>query len=105
MSVKVVRVENKSDFAELVKVEHEAYSKPLNGFWDILKGPNQAECAARQWAWHQAQPGSFWLAAKDTTSDRIIGGAQWEVHFKNPFEKPAPALTATWWPDGKLKTP
>ncbi|KAF7864400.1 hypothetical protein EAF04_006534 [Stromatinia cepivora] len=102
MALQISEITNKADFAELVKVEHRAYASPFNTVWELLKGPNVEECAERQWAWHMGTPNSHWLTVKD--GDKAISGAEWIVHETNPFLKPQPPVTATWWPEGPLKT-
>jgi hypothetical protein len=98
MSFHLSEIKNEAEFAELVEVERLAYQKPYNAFWEVLKGPNVQECARRQWSWHIGTPGSHWL--KVTDEDKVIGGAEWIVHEKNPFETPQPIITGTWWPEG-----
>jgi hypothetical protein len=98
MSFQLSEIKDEAEFSELVEVEHLAYQKPYNAFWEVLKGPNIPECARRQWSWHTGTPGSHWL--KVTDRDKVIGGAEWIVHEKNPFETPQPIIAGTWWPEG-----
>ena len=100
MPLNLSEVESKEDFAPLVPVEFEAYSTPLNEFWEILKGPSVSECLDRQWADHEADPKSHWLKITDTDTGAVVGGAEWVVHETNPYEKPVPIPSATWWPEG-----
>lgn len=96
MSFQLSEIKDEAEFLELVEVEHLAYEKPYNAFWEVLKGPNIQECAQRQWAWHTGTPGSHWL--KVTDGHKVIGGGEWIVHEKS--EKPQPIITGTWWPEG-----
>ena len=61
------------------------------------------ESKERQWAWHTADPTSHWLYVEDSENGDVIGGAQWHVHEKNPWESPQPKLEAYWWPEGECK--
>jgi len=102
MPFQLSEVKSQAELAEVVKVEHLAYEKPYNAFWEVLKGPSVEECAARQWAWHIGTPGSHWL--KVTDGDEVIGAAEWVIHEKSPFETAQPLITATWWPQSPLKS-
>lgn len=102
MSLQISEVQTESEFTEVVAIEHEAYSKPLNGFWEILKGPSASECATRQWSWHTAESGSHWLKVTDSKTGKAVGAAEWIVHESNPFAKPSLPLEAYWWPEGTL---
>ena len=104
MPLQLAEVQTKAEMAEIVSVEWEAYSKPLNSFWDIQKGPSIEECTERQWAWHEAEPGSHWLKVVDRELGQVVGGAEWIIHKTDPFLKPPMPMTAYWWPEGTWRT-
>jgi hypothetical protein len=96
-------VADEAEFPPIVAVEHESYSTPFNGFWEVLKGPSQEECAARQWSWHKLDPSSHWLyVTDDDAGGEVIAGLQWNIHEANPYANGPPVLPAYWWPEGKL---
>ncbi|PQE29146.1 hypothetical protein CJF30_00004173 [Rutstroemia sp. NJR-2017a BBW] len=103
MTFQVSEATNSTEFAEVIKAEHEAYEEPFNTFWKVMKGPNIDECTERQWIWHKSMPNSRWLKVEDKDTGKVIGGAEWMVHETNPFETPQPALPAYWWPEGPMK--
>ena len=101
MPLELKQLCTKDEFTTLVEVEREAYSKPFNSGWEILKGPSLEECRERQWAWHTADPKSKWFYVADTEAGEVIGGAEWIVHRTDPFENSSPrSLKVTWWDDG-----
>ncbi|CAG8948726.1 hypothetical protein HYFRA_00001847 [Hymenoscyphus fraxineus] len=102
MSFQLSEVKREAEFRDLVETEYLAYQKPYNAFWEVLKGPNVEECTQRQWSWHTGTKGSHWL--KVTENENVIGGAEWIVHEKAPFETPQPIIKADWWPEGPLKS-
>ncbi|KAI0886765.1 uncharacterized protein GGS22DRAFT_117296 [Annulohypoxylon maeteangense] len=91
------------EFKPLVDVEHEAYSKPLNGVWEILKGSSRDEFCARQLSWHKSDPTSNWIYVTDEATGEVIGGTQWNIHKTNPFAVERTPLTAYWLPEGTMK--
>ncbi|MCJ1331547.1 hypothetical protein MMC10_008238 [Thelotrema lepadinum] len=97
MPLELKQVSNRNEFDPLVTIEHEVYSNPSNGFWEMIKGPSMEECRERQWSWHACDPKSTWLFIKDTDIGEAIGAVQWIVHETNPFEEPQPSTVATWW--------
>ncbi|KAI9744830.1 MAG: hypothetical protein M1818_001755 [Claussenomyces sp. TS43310] len=92
-----------AEFGPIVAVEHEAYSKPYNGLWAILKGPSQEDFCARQLSWHKSDPSSHWLYVTDEGSKEVVGAAGWNIHETNPYANGAPVILANWWPEGNLK--
>jgi hypothetical protein len=100
MPLKLNEVTTDAEFGPIVAAEHEAYSKPFNGFWEILKGPSQDECCARQLSWHKSDPTSHWLYVTDTDTKEVIGGMQWNIHETNPYANGPTTLPAYWWPEG-----
>lgn len=98
MPLQLTEVQNVEDFKEVVIVEHKAYASPYDAFWEILKGPSIEECTQREWMWHTSTPGSCWL--KVTDGDQVVGGVEWIIHEKNPFENPQPIIKGDWWPEG-----
>jgi hypothetical protein len=94
-------VASKAEFPPIVAVEHEAYSTPFSGFWDVLKGSSQEECAARQWSWHKHDPSSHWLyVTDDDAGGEVIAATQWNIYEANPYANGPLALQAYWWPEG-----
>lgn len=100
MPLKLHELKNDDDFKAVVEVEHEAYSNPFNGVWEITKGTSQEECRARQLSWHKNDPNSTWLYVTDEETGEVIGGAQWFVYRTNPYAVEQPMRTAYWLPDG-----
>ena len=101
MPLQLSEVKTESEIIDIVTVAHEAYSEPLNTFWEVFKGPSIAECSARVWSWHgEEQPGSHWLKITDVETNETVGAAQWIIHTSNPYEMPEPPLKAYWWPEG-----
>ncbi|KAI4858488.1 hypothetical protein F4820DRAFT_442376 [Hypoxylon rubiginosum] len=103
MPLKLHELKNDDDFKAVVEVEHEAYSNPFNGVWEITKGTSQEECRARQLSWHKNDPNSTWLYVTDEETGEVIGGAQWFVYRTNPYAVEQPMRTAYWLPDGPMK--
>lgn len=100
MPVELHELSTDAEFRPIVAAEYEAYSKPFNGFWEILKGPSQEECAGRQLSWHKGDPTSHWLYVADTDTKEVVGAMQWNIHEANPYANGPPALPAYWWPEG-----
>ncbi|KAI2602615.1 hypothetical protein GGR54DRAFT_623639 [Hypoxylon sp. NC1633] len=96
MGLKLHEVANEEEFRKVVDVEHDAYSKPYNGIWEITKGSSPEECTARQFSWHKAEPGSTWVYVTDEETGDVIGGAQWIIYKTNPYAGEQPAKTAYW---------
>ena len=75
----------------------------------VLGGSPESRAAAieeskeRQWQWHSDDATSHWFYVEDEQSGEVVGGAQWHVHEKNPFEGPQKKLEAYWWPEGECK--
>lgn len=97
---------DESTFSHIVDCELAGYYKPYHPFMQVLFpvfGAAPADRAAviqeskvRQWQWHSADPTSHWLYVEDDQTGEVVGGAQWHVHEKNPFEGPQPKLEAYW---------
>ncbi|PQE06803.1 hypothetical protein CJF30_00008681 [Rutstroemia sp. NJR-2017a BBW] len=107
MSFTLHEVSNDAEFESIIAVANAGYSRPFNGLWEILKGPSIEqsvdECASRYALWHRSDPTSRWIYVSDT-SGKVLGGMQWNIHEKNPYEQGAPKLPAYWWPEGDMKT-
>ncbi|KAI1767158.1 hypothetical protein GGR53DRAFT_463675 [Hypoxylon sp. FL1150] len=103
MPLKLHELERDDDFKAVVEVEHEAYSNPFNGVWEITKGLSQEECCARQLSWHKNDPHSTWLYVTDEETGQVVGGAQWFIYKTNPYAVEQPMRTAYWLPDGPMK--
>lgn len=76
-SFKLSEIETEAEFAEVVKLQYLAFSKPTNLIWEALKGPNIEECTVRQWWNHLAEKGHHWL--KVTDGDMVVGAAAWSI--------------------------
>jgi len=97
MSLKLHELTTEDEFQRVVDVELEAYSKPYNGFWDLLVGASQDEWRARQWSWHTGDPSSHWVYVTDDATGDVIGATNWNIHdTKSPWVEGAPMLTAYW---------
>ncbi|KAI0116465.1 hypothetical protein GGR51DRAFT_555490 [Nemania sp. FL0031] len=97
MSLKLHELTTEDEFQLVMDVEFEAYSKPFNGFWDLLVGASRDEWRARQWSWHTGDPSSHWVYVTDDTTGHVIGATNWNIHnTKSPWVEGAPVLTAYW---------
>ncbi|KAI0007273.1 hypothetical protein F4779DRAFT_592571 [Xylariaceae sp. FL0662B] len=103
MLLKPHELKTDEEFRLMVHVEHEAYSKPLNGIWEILKGSSQDEFYTRQLSWHRNDPSSHWVYVTDEGTGEVIGGTQWNIYKTNPFAVERPPLAAYWLPEGPMK--
>ncbi|KAI0179649.1 hypothetical protein GGR52DRAFT_207889 [Hypoxylon sp. FL1284] len=103
MSLKLHELTTDDEFKGVVRVELEAYSKPFNGFWEMLKGTSEDELCARQLSWHRADPSSHWLYVTDEDSGDVVGAMQWNIYEENPYATEKPPLTAYWITDGLVK--
>ncbi|KAI1416838.1 acyl-CoA N-acyltransferase [Hypoxylon sp. FL1857] len=103
MPLKLHELTTDDEFKAMVAVEHEAYDKPFNGFWEMLKGFSQEEFCARQLSWHRHDPSSHWLYVTDEETGDVVGGIQWNLYETNPYAKEQPALTAYWFPEGPMR--
>src|ERR1700709_975366 len=99
MPVELHELSTDAEFRPIVTAEYEAYSKPFNSFWEILKGPSQEECAARQLAWHKGDPTSHWLYVADTDTREVVCGRPWSFANRDWCGFGPPALPAYWWPE------
>ncbi|KAI1084206.1 hypothetical protein F5B20DRAFT_524032 [Whalleya microplaca] len=103
MTLKLHELTNEDEFKLVVDIEHEAYSNPFNGVWEITKGSSTEECCARQFSWHRNDSSSHWIYVTDEASGDVIGGTQWHIHETNPYAVEQPMRTAYWWPEGPMK--
>lgn len=104
---------DQSTFSRVIDCEWAGYYNPYHPFmqvlFPVLGGSPESRAAAiqeskeRQWQWHSADPTSHWLYVEDDETGEVIGGAQWHIHEKNPFEGPQPKLEAYWWPEGECR--
>ncbi|KAI1313259.1 hypothetical protein F5Y03DRAFT_160286 [Xylaria venustula] len=101
--LKIHELNTDDEFKSVVEVEHEAYSKPFNGIWEVLKGLSPEECCARQLSWHRNDPSSNWIYVTDESSGDVVGAAQWNIYKENPYANGPPELKAYWFPEGPLK--
>lgn len=100
MPLKLNELTSDDEFPGLVATLYNSYSKPYNGFWDILKGNSEEECQARYMQWHKADPTSHWIYVTDTETGQVIGGAQWNIFEKNPYLESKPPMAAYWIQEG-----
>ncbi|KAH9890134.1 hypothetical protein F4778DRAFT_752751 [Xylariomycetidae sp. FL2044] len=103
MPLKLHELVKEEEFKPIVEVEHEAYSKPLNGFWEMLKGDSHEEFGARQWLWHTSDPSSRWVYVTDEATGEVIGATNWNIHETSPYTGNETPLTAYWIPEGPKK--
>lgn len=113
--------QDRSTFSRIIDCEWSAYYNPYHPFMQVLfpvlgYSPSSRTAAIqeskdRQWQWHSGDPAStsHWLYVEDDQTGEVVGGAQWYVHEKNPFEEeeeegPRPKkLEAYWWPEGECR--
>ncbi|KAI0393364.1 hypothetical protein F5Y17DRAFT_458937 [Xylariaceae sp. FL0594] len=100
MPLNLRELTTEAEFQRVVDVELEAYSKPFNGFWDLLVGASQAGWRARQWSWHTSDPSSRWVYVTDDATGDVIGATNWNIYdTKSPWVEEEggggePAMTA-----------
>ncbi|MCJ1246386.1 hypothetical protein MMC30_003593 [Trapelia coarctata] len=109
MVFKLEEVNPDTDFDELMACEWESYENPSQTFFRLFcpihgTGPNARaesikEATARQLAWHQSDPTSYWQKVVDVETRKIIGGALWKICKTNPFEQEQHS-EAYWIPTG-----
>lgn len=100
MVLELHQVTTDTEFGPLVAAEYAGYAQPFNGFWEILKGSTQEETTSRQLSWHKPDPSSHWLYVKDTETQDVVGGMQWNIYETNPYANGPPQLPAYWLPEG-----
>ena len=100
MPLKLTELTSDEEFPALMTALYDSYSKPYNGFWDMFKGASGQECLERYKQWHNADPTSHWIYVTDTETGQVIGGTQWNIYEKNPYEKPGPVMQAYWIEEG-----
>ena len=98
---------NATDFNELIACEWLSYENPYQSFFRLFcpihgEGPEAraqwlAEATARQRAWHESDPASYWQKAVETDTGRIVGGALWKIYEQNPFAV-AEQHEVSWYP-------
>ncbi|GAW20530.1 hypothetical protein ANO14919_100380 [Xylariales sp. No.14919] len=103
MMLRLHELTTDDEFKSVVELEHEAYSKPFNGIWEVLKGSSPEECCVRQLSWHRNDPSSHWVYITDESSGDVVGAAQWNIYKENPYANGPPELKAYWLPEGPLK--
>ena len=112
MPLKLKECTSPTTFSPIVDCEWTSYYNPYHPYMQILfpvfgtGGPADRAAAVkeskeRQWQWHSSDPTSHWFYVEDEDSGEIVGGAQWHVYEKNPFEGEQNALEAYWWPEGE----
>ncbi|KAF3057435.1 Acyl-CoA N-acyltransferases (Nat) [Daldinia childiae] len=103
MSLKLHELTNDEDFKAINAAEHEAYSNPFNGVFELTKGTSPEEACARQLVWHKIQPGSHWVYVTDESTGEVIGGTRYIIYETNPYAVEQPARKASWLPEGPLR--
>ena len=102
MPLELSELTSDNEFPQLMATLYNSYSTPYNGFWDIFKGKSGEECQARYMQWHNADPTSHWIYVKDTVTDQIIGGTQWNIYETNPYAESRPPMSAYWIQEGNM---
>ena len=69
----------------------------------MFSGESKEEFAVRAAQWNKADPASHWIYVTDTSTGEIMGGTQWSIYEKNPFDHPQPPVVATWLQEGKYQ--
>lgn len=100
MALKLSEIKSDEEFQPLMETLYDAYSHPYNGFWDMFKGESSEDCTKRFTQGHNADPSSHWIYVTDTETGKVVGGTQWCIYEKNPFETPGPKLSASWIKEG-----
>lgn len=100
MSLKLHELTNDEDFKAINATEHEAYSNPFNGVFELTKGTSPEEACARQLVWHKIQPGSHWVYVTDESTGEVIGGTRYIIYETNPYAVEQPVRKASWLPEG-----
>jgi len=100
MSLQLIELKSDEEFKPLMETLYDAYTHPYNGFWDMFKGESEEECLQRFTQWHKGDPTSHWLYVTDKKTGKVLGGTQWNIYEKNPFEKPGPKFAAYWIKEG-----
>jgi hypothetical protein len=90
------------DFTAIAVTEELAYTQPYNTFYEILRGDSVVDFAARQAAWHIADPTSFWCYVVDEETGVVAGAMGWNLNEKCPDWKTI-GLKADWIPEGKSR--
>jgi len=97
MPLKLKECTDQSTFSRIIDCQWSAYYNPYHPYMQILfpvfggaaKDREAAiqESKERQWQWHSGDATSHWFYVEDDDREgEILGGAQWHVHEKNPFE-------------------
>jgi hypothetical protein len=100
MTFTIHETTTEKDFIAIVAVENEAYSKPPNAFWEVMKGPSLDECTSRQALWNQMDSTSHWIYDKDENNGDVVGAMNWNIHEQNPFASGEEGPPIYWWPEG-----
>ena len=104
---------DQTTFSHIIDCEWAGYYNPYHPFMQLLfpvlgGSPSSRDAAIeeskeRQWQWHSGDATSHWLYIEDDQTGEVVGGAQWHVHEKNPFEEEGEKMDAYWWPEGECK--
>ncbi|KAF7858520.1 hypothetical protein EAF04_009120 [Stromatinia cepivora] len=111
MSLQIQEVTTAVEFAEVVKVQADAFDSPINVssrmFYPVLgNGPTARLDAvkgliARQWYRHSVDDCSHWLKVADSNlGGKVVGGGCWRI--VQTHEKPM-AIDPWWLPEGEKR--
>lgn len=97
------------DFPELISVWWESVENPRQGVMraiaPILNNDREASLAKSTELQLQQYKKNYanivWFKVVDDATNKIVGGAKWKIHLKNPYaEPPAQPFRAEWYPEG-----
>ncbi len=112
MVLELREVNLKTDFPALARCMFESYEDPPQAFFHAyfpIHGSGDehsarreeaiAEAATRLHSWHTDDPTSHWQKIVDADTDRLAGGALWNICNENPFAGEGHDMEVTWFPD------
>jgi len=110
MPLKLLEMQDESEFPAVIQAEWEAFETPychlLPLFFpthgmkpDARTEAMKAGCE-RQTHWFKGDPTSRWVKVIDTETGRVAGGALWHVFTENPYAKPDDE-EISWWAKGE----
>ena len=95
------KVPSTHELTAVVSTEELAYTSPFNAFYEILRGTDPKEWAARQGLWHSHDPSSIWCYVVDDDTGVVAGAMGCNLYEENPDWKQV-RLEADWFPKGEL---
>ena len=102
-TLELTEVTSDVEFPLLFRCLDNAYSRPHNSFWNIFKSDAKDEFVGRLTDWHNVDPSSHWIYVRDTRTNEIVAGTQWNFYSTSPFKIHQPVLTAYWLQEGKYR--